>query len=160
MLTTGLQFAIGWWYSRSAVFYLPVAWLGPFTWWLSLPFAPAGESSHNDVMAPSNSRRVRFRKLRCLADSLSTCHQSGRTRGERIHKSASLLSVVLSLNISVSQIPIQNKVQRIKAEKMTTQIRPRANQHRKSHSEVQTTVSAPLCIAVCKNRRRRNAVIS
>jgi hypothetical protein len=45
MLTTGLQFAIGWWYSRSAVFYLPTAWLGPFTWWLSLPFAPAGSVS-------------------------------------------------------------------------------------------------------------------
>jgi len=45
MLTTGLQFGIGWWYSRSAVFYLPTAWLGPFTWWLSLPFAPAGSVS-------------------------------------------------------------------------------------------------------------------
>jgi len=44
-LTTGLQFAIGWWYGRSAVFYLPAAWLGPFTWWLSLPFAPAGSVS-------------------------------------------------------------------------------------------------------------------
>ncbi|KAH9998458.1 CHD5-like protein-domain-containing protein [Russula compacta] len=45
ILTTGLQFAIGWWYGRSAVFYLPVAWFGPFTWWLSLPFAPAGSVS-------------------------------------------------------------------------------------------------------------------
>jgi len=45
VLTTGLQFVIGWWYGRSAVFYLPAAWLGPFTWWLSLPFAPAGEPS-------------------------------------------------------------------------------------------------------------------
>ncbi|KAH9961245.1 CHD5-like protein-domain-containing protein [Russula dissimulans] len=45
MLTTGLQFAIGWWYSRSPVFYLPTGWLGPFTWWLSLPFAPAGSVS-------------------------------------------------------------------------------------------------------------------
>ncbi|KAI9509419.1 CHD5-like protein-domain-containing protein [Russula earlei] len=45
MLTTGLQFAIGWWYSRSPVFYLPTAWLGPFTWWLSLPFAPTGSVS-------------------------------------------------------------------------------------------------------------------
>ncbi|KAI0305678.1 WRB/Get1 family [Multifurca ochricompacta] len=45
MMTTGLQFVIGWWYSRSAVFYLPVAWLGPLTWWLSLPFAPAGSVS-------------------------------------------------------------------------------------------------------------------
>jgi hypothetical protein len=47
MLTTGLQFAIGWWYGRSAVFYLPAAWFGPFTWWLSLPFAPAGELGHS-----------------------------------------------------------------------------------------------------------------
>jgi CHD5-like protein len=54
MLTTGLQFAVGWWYSRSAVFYLPTAWLGPFTWWLSLLFAPAGKSYHFDVMAPSD----------------------------------------------------------------------------------------------------------
>lgn len=91
ILTTGLQFAIGWWFSRSAVFYLPVAWLGPFTWWLSLPFAPAGESCHSDVVALSDFRRVRFRELRRLADSLSTCHQSGRARGERIYKSASLL---------------------------------------------------------------------
>jgi CHD5-like protein len=92
ILTTGLQFAIGWWFSRSAVFYLPAAWLGPFTWWLSLPFAPAGKSYHIDVMAPSDSRRVRLRELRHLADGLSTCHQSGRARGEGIHKSAFLLS--------------------------------------------------------------------
>ena len=91
MLTTGLQFAVGWWYSRSAVFYLPTAWFGPFTWWLSLPFAPAGKSYHSDVMAPSDLRRVRIRELRRLADGLSTCHQSGRARGEGIHKSASLL---------------------------------------------------------------------
>jgi hypothetical protein len=44
MMTTGLQFAIGWWYSRAAVFYLPAAWFGPITWWLSFPFAPAGET--------------------------------------------------------------------------------------------------------------------
>ncbi|KAF8265228.1 CHD5-like protein-domain-containing protein [Lactarius quietus] len=45
MMTTGLQFAIGWWYSRAAVFYLPTAWFGPLTWWLSFPFAPAGSVS-------------------------------------------------------------------------------------------------------------------
>ena len=43
MMTTGLQFAIGWWYSRAAVFYLPASWFGPITWWLSFPFAPAGK---------------------------------------------------------------------------------------------------------------------
>jgi hypothetical protein len=104
MLTTGLQFAIGWWYSRSAVFYLPTAWLGPFTWWLSLPFAPTGKSYHSDVMAPSDLRRVRLRELRRLADGLSTCHQNGRARGERIHKSASvfydLTRIVIELHCS------------------------------------------------------------
>src|SRR6266851_5805493 len=91
MLTTGLQFAIGWWYSRSAVFYLPVAWLGPFTWWLSLPFAPAGEPGQSlIIVAPSNTRFVRFCQLWCLADGLSTCHQSIRACGERIPESASL----------------------------------------------------------------------
>ena len=42
VLTTGLQFVIGWYYRRSAVFYLPPGWLGPLAWWLSLPFAPRG----------------------------------------------------------------------------------------------------------------------
>jgi hypothetical protein len=50
MLTTGLQFAIGWWYGRSAVFYLPPAWLGPLTWWLSFPFAPAGKLGQSLVL--------------------------------------------------------------------------------------------------------------
>ncbi|KAH9978666.1 CHD5-like protein-domain-containing protein [Lactifluus volemus] len=45
IMTTGLQLVIGWWYSRSGVFYLPVAWFGPLTWWLSFPFAPAGSVS-------------------------------------------------------------------------------------------------------------------
>lgn len=44
ILTTGLQFAIGWWYRRAAVFYLPPNWLGPLTWTLALPFAPLGWS--------------------------------------------------------------------------------------------------------------------
>ncbi|KAG8745824.1 GET complex subunit get1 [Ceratobasidium sp. 428] len=43
--TTGAQFAIGWWYARYAVFYLPPGWLGPATWWLSLPLAPRGSVS-------------------------------------------------------------------------------------------------------------------
>jgi hypothetical protein len=43
-LTTGLQFFVGWWYSKSAVFYLPSGWFGPLGWWLSFPFAPAGRS--------------------------------------------------------------------------------------------------------------------
>ena len=44
-LTTGLQFAVGWWYGKSAVFYLPSGWFGPLTWWLSFPFAPTGSVS-------------------------------------------------------------------------------------------------------------------
>ncbi|KAH7888869.1 WRB/Get1 family [Phlebopus sp. FC_14] len=45
ILTTGLQFVIGWWYRKSAVFYLPPGWLGPLTWGLALPFAPKGSVS-------------------------------------------------------------------------------------------------------------------
>jgi hypothetical protein len=42
ILTAGLQFAVGWWYRKSAVFYLPPNWFGPLTWTLALPFAPPG----------------------------------------------------------------------------------------------------------------------
>lgn len=42
VLTTGLQFVVGWWYRRQPVFYLPQGWFGPLGWWLALPFAPAG----------------------------------------------------------------------------------------------------------------------
>ncbi|KAH9935729.1 WRB/Get1 family [Fomitopsis serialis] len=45
VLTAGLQFFVGWWYRKSAVFYLPPGWFGPLTWWLSFPFAPAGSVS-------------------------------------------------------------------------------------------------------------------
>ncbi|KAI0745967.1 CHD5-like protein-domain-containing protein [Earliella scabrosa] len=45
IMTTGLQFVIGWWYRKAAVFYLPPGWFGPLTWWLALPFAPAGSVS-------------------------------------------------------------------------------------------------------------------
>ena len=44
LLTTGLQFAVGWWYRKQPVFFLPQGWLGPLGWWLALPFAPAGTS--------------------------------------------------------------------------------------------------------------------
>lgn len=36
---------MGWWLRKSAVFYLPQGWFGPLTWWLALPFAPAGSVS-------------------------------------------------------------------------------------------------------------------
>ncbi|KAJ7130817.1 WRB/Get1 family [Mycena crocata] len=45
VLTTGLQFFVGWWYRKAAVFYLPPGWFGPLGWWLALPFAPAGSVS-------------------------------------------------------------------------------------------------------------------
>ncbi|KAH9942425.1 CHD5-like protein-domain-containing protein [Epithele typhae] len=45
VMTTGAQFVIGWWYRKAAVFYLPPGWFGPLTWWLALPFAPAGSVS-------------------------------------------------------------------------------------------------------------------
>jgi len=45
VLTTGTQFVVGWWYRKSAVFYLPPGWLGPLTWWMAFPFAPAGSIS-------------------------------------------------------------------------------------------------------------------
>jgi len=45
VLTTGLQFGVGWWYRKAAVFYLPPGWFGPLGWWLALPFAPAGSVS-------------------------------------------------------------------------------------------------------------------
>lgn len=44
LLTTGLQFGVGWWYRKQPVFFLPQGWLGPLGWWLALPFAPAGLS--------------------------------------------------------------------------------------------------------------------
>ncbi|THH10508.1 hypothetical protein EW145_g1265 [Phellinidium pouzarii] len=45
ILTNGTQFVVGWWYRKSAVFYLPPGWFGPVTWFLSFPFAPAGSVS-------------------------------------------------------------------------------------------------------------------
>ncbi|KAJ6489481.1 CHD5-like protein-domain-containing protein [Mycena vitilis] len=45
VLTTGLQFVVGWWYRKAAVFYLPPGWFGPLGWWLAFPFAPAGSVS-------------------------------------------------------------------------------------------------------------------
>jgi tail-anchored protein insertion receptor len=70
IMTTGLQYAIGWWYSRSAVFYLPVAWLGPLTWWLSFPFAPAGKSRIGLRHCGFITHPVRLCQLWYLADGL------------------------------------------------------------------------------------------
>jgi len=45
VFTTGLQFVVGWWYRKAAVFYLPPGWFGPIGWWLAFPFAPKGSVS-------------------------------------------------------------------------------------------------------------------
>lgn len=44
-LTTGLQWSFSARYSRDAIVYLPKDWFGPLTWFLGLPFAPAGALS-------------------------------------------------------------------------------------------------------------------
>ena len=43
--TTGLQWFFTTRYSRDAIVYLPKDWFGPLTWFLGLPFAPAGALS-------------------------------------------------------------------------------------------------------------------
>lgn len=45
VFTSGVNLAVGYWYGRQAVFFLPEQWLGPLTWWLSFPFAPRGSVS-------------------------------------------------------------------------------------------------------------------
>lgn len=49
-MTTGLQFVVGWWYRREAVFYLPPGWFGPLGWVLALPFAPKGEYPQDSML--------------------------------------------------------------------------------------------------------------
>lgn len=44
LTTSGAQYILGWWFGKQAVFYLPPGWFGPAEWWLSLLFAPTGES--------------------------------------------------------------------------------------------------------------------
>ena len=65
LLTTGLQFAVGWWYRRQPVFFLPQGWLGPLGWWLALPFAPAGMSFfslcwHDTIRQPQQDFAMRL----------------------------------------------------------------------------------------------------
>lgn len=69
-LTTGLQFAIGWWYRKSAVFYLPPNWFGPLTWTLALPFAPRGKSRMFDLGRDANPVS-RLREYWGVADGMS-----------------------------------------------------------------------------------------
>ncbi|KAF8513020.1 CHD5-like protein-domain-containing protein [Hysterangium stoloniferum] len=45
IITSGAQYALGWWYGKHAVFYLPPQWFGPAQWCLALPFAPLGSVS-------------------------------------------------------------------------------------------------------------------
>jgi tail-anchored protein insertion receptor len=42
--TSGAQYALGWWFGKQAVFYLPPGWFGPAEWWLGLLFAPMGRN--------------------------------------------------------------------------------------------------------------------
>jgi len=59
ILTTGVQYVVGWWYRKEAVFYLPEGWLGPAEWWLALPFAPKGSVSCG-VWQMACRRTIRF----------------------------------------------------------------------------------------------------
>lgn len=74
ILTAGLQFAIGWWYRKSAVFYLPPNWFGPLTWTLALPFAPPGESQFFNLVSRTDgsvtTSASRFCQCRGLADGM------------------------------------------------------------------------------------------
>ncbi|KAF5328669.1 hypothetical protein D9619_011519 [Psilocybe cf. subviscida] len=55
IMTTGLQFVVGWWYRKQAVFFLPPGWFGPLGWWLALPFAPAALvlRSYYELVSPT-----------------------------------------------------------------------------------------------------------
>jgi len=70
VLTTGLQFVVSMWYRKQPVFYLPEGWLGPATWWLSLPFAPAGSVSVG--VWQMACRRVIFAGERVVKDFLDS----------------------------------------------------------------------------------------
>lgn len=67
-LTTGLQFFIGWWYRRQAVFYLPDGWFGPAEWWLALPFAPKGTSA---IVIPCMPAWLSHCETLCITGSVS-----------------------------------------------------------------------------------------
>ncbi|TFY75964.1 hypothetical protein EWM64_g8048 [Hericium alpestre] len=73
IMTTGVQFVVGWYYRRAAVFYLPPGWFGPLTWWLSLPFAPAGSVSCGIwQMACRRALKVGERVVKDLASPSTT----------------------------------------------------------------------------------------
>ncbi|KAG6817506.1 GET complex subunit get1 [Tephrocybe sp. NHM501043] len=73
VLTTGVQFLVGWWYRKAAVFYLPQGWFGPLGWWFSFPFAPAGSVSVGVwQMACKRVIKVGERVVRDLAGSLQS----------------------------------------------------------------------------------------
>jgi len=80
IITTGLQFVIGWWYRKAAVFYLPPGWLGPVTWWLALPFAPAGSVSCG--VWQMACRRVIKVGERVVKDFASSRHSAGTAEEE------------------------------------------------------------------------------
>ncbi|KAJ3749493.1 WRB/Get1 family [Lentinula detonsa] len=71
--TTGAQFVIGWWYRKTAIFYLPPGWFGPLTWVLAFPFAPKGAVSVGMwQMACRRVIKIGERAAKELAASYST----------------------------------------------------------------------------------------
>lgn len=76
-LTSGAQYGIGWWYGKTAVFYVPPGWFGPLQWWLALPFAPLGAVSVGVwQMACSRVLRILENIVKDIADLRSAQPES------------------------------------------------------------------------------------
>ncbi|KAF9018463.1 hypothetical protein BDZ89DRAFT_1103612 [Hymenopellis radicata] len=82
--TTGVQFVVGWWYRRSAVFYLPQGWFGPIQWCFALPFAPKGSVSVGMwQMACKRAIKVGERVVKdiCMSSEIKTeAETAGKTK--------------------------------------------------------------------------------
>jgi hypothetical protein len=91
-VTSGSQYALGWWYGKQAVFYLPPEWFGPAQWWLALPFAPLGKFNFVKVLngyhvvGGSETHFTRFGERRSLANGLQTGPKDRRGYSQRFHK--------------------------------------------------------------------------
>jgi len=101
ILTSGIQLFIGWWYGRQAVFYVPASVLGPLTWWLSFPFAPAGSYQRlrtftKRVSKASFNRRC---QLYGLAICMSASHQNCRTSHSRCSSRCARLRILVALQM-------------------------------------------------------------
>ncbi|EMD33567.1 hypothetical protein CERSUDRAFT_117683 [Gelatoporia subvermispora B] len=83
-LTAGLQFFVGWWYRKAAVFYLPPGWFGPLGWMLALPFAPAGSVSCGVwQMACRRAIKVGERVVKELAAGSASAGEPGAVPSEQ-----------------------------------------------------------------------------